>query len=81
MKLKKFMIFLVVKNVKPCRAVNPGRKEIIMEQIYSLVKLFGERYIFCDNDQALIDALPENRDELVSAYAAIMDYIRTKDGE
>lgn len=52
-----------------------------MEQIYSLVKLFGERYIFCDNDQALIDALPENRDELVSAYAAIMDYIRTKDGE
>lgn len=47
-----------------------------MDQIYSLIKLFGERYIFCDNEQALLDAA--NREELVSAYAAIMDYVKKK---
>ena len=47
-----------------------------MDQIYSLVKLFGERYVFCTDDQATEDALPVNREELVSAFAAIMDYIR-----
>ena len=50
-----------------------------MNQIYSLVKLFGERYIFCDDEQALLDAA--NREELVSAYAAIMEYVRVKGGE
>ncbi len=47
-----------------------------MDQIYSLVKLFGERYIFCDDEQALLDC--QNREELVSAYAAIMDYVKEK---
>lgn len=47
-----------------------------MEQIYSLVKLFGERYIFCDDEQALFDC--QNREELVSAFTAIMENIRMK---
>lgn len=50
-----------------------------MNHIYSLIKLFGERYIFCDNEQALFDAA--NREELVSAFAAIMDYAKPKEGE
>lgn len=51
-----------------------------MKDIYSLIKLFGERYIFCDNEQALFDVA--NREELVSAFAAIMHFMRiTKDGE
>lgn len=50
-----------------------------MEYIYAMVKLFGERYVFCDDEQALLDAA--NREELVSAYAAIMDYIKAKGGE
>ena len=50
-----------------------------MECIYSLVKLFGERYIFCDAEQALLDC--QNREELVAAFAAIMEYIRAKSGE
>ncbi len=49
-----------------------------MEQIYSLIKLFGERYIFCDDEQAKEDAKPENREELVSAYAAIMNFAAAK---
>ncbi len=47
-----------------------------MNHIYSLIKLFGERYIFCDNEQALLDAA--NREELVSAYAAIMNFAAAK---
>ena len=47
-----------------------------MDQIYSLMKLFGERYIFCDDDQAAIDL--DNREELVSAYAAIMNFAAAK---
>lgn len=47
-----------------------------MDQIYSMIKLFGERYIFCDNEQALFDA--ENRDDLVNSFTAIMDYINMK---
>lgn len=51
-----------------------------MDQIYSLIKLFGERYIFCDDEQALLDVV--NREELVSAYSAIMHFMRiTKDGK
>ena len=52
-----------------------------MDQIYAMVKLFGERYVFCDNDQAEHDAKPENREELVAAFAAIMDFVRMKGGE
>lgn len=47
-----------------------------MEQIYAMIKLFGERYIFCDDEQARLDIT--NREELVSAYAAIMDYVGVK---
>lgn len=50
-----------------------------MDQIYSLVKLFGERYIFCDDEQVLFDVA--HREELVAAFAAIMDYIRAKGGD
>lgn len=46
-----------------------------MDQIYSLVKLFGERYIFCDDEQAKEDAKPENREELVMAFSAVMNSI------
>lgn len=53
-----------------------GEKGKNMECIYSLVKLFGERYIFCDAEQALLDC--QNREELVAAFAAIMEYIRAK---
>lgn len=48
-----------------------------MEQVYSMIKLFGERYVFCDQEQALFDAT-ENRDDLVNSFAAIMDYINMK---
>lgn len=48
-----------------------------MEQVYSMIKLFGERYVFCDNEQALFDAT-ENRDDLVNSFSAIMDYINMK---
>lgn len=44
-----------------------------------MVKLFGERYIFCDAEQALLDC--QNREELVAAFAAIMEYIRAKSDE
>ena len=47
-----------------------------MDQIYSLIKLFGERYIFCDDEQALLDC--QNWEELVSAYAAIMNFAAAK---
>ena len=51
-----------------------------MDQIYSLIKLFGERYIFCDNEQAAMDL--DNREELVSAFSAILHFMRiTKGGE
>ena len=51
-----------------------------MKEIYSLVKLFGERYIFCDDEQAALDL--DNREELVSAFTAILHFMRiTKDGE
>lgn len=50
-----------------------------MEYIYAMIKLFGERYIFCDDEQAHFDV--EHREELASAYIAIMDYINTKRNE
>lgn len=51
-----------------------------MEQIYSLLNLFGERYIFCDDEQAAMDL--DSREELVSAFSAILHFMRiTKDGE
>ena len=53
-----------------------------MEQIYTLMKLFGERYIYCDNATAARDAMPKYRDDLVDAYTAIMHFVLlVKDGE
>ena len=49
-----------------------------MNDVYSLVKLFGERYIFCDQEQAESDVEPNNREEMIDAFAAILDVIRTK---
>lgn len=46
-----------------------------MENINALLKLFGERYIFCDNEQAVYDA-QMNRDDMVAAFVAIMDVVR-----
>ena len=48
-----------------------------MEQIYSLLKLFGERYINCSDDQAMLDAA-HNRESLVSAFNAILNFIEMK---
>lgn len=42
-----------------------------MEQIHALLKLFGERYIFTDLDQAKFD-LEQNRDDMVAAFEAIL---------
>ena len=42
-----------------------------MEQIHALLKLFGERYIFTDLDQAKLD-LEQNRDDMVAAFEAIL---------
>lgn len=44
-----------------------------MENINALLKMFGERYIFCDNEQAVYDA-QMNRDDMIEAYAAILHY-------
>ena len=52
-----------------------------MKDVYSLLKLFGERYVFCDDGQAMNDALPANRKELVSAYSAIMHYMSLSKSE
>jgi len=45
-----------------------------MDKIYALLKLFGERYVFCDDDQAFLDA-KENREEMAATYAAILEYL------
>lgn len=42
-----------------------------MNDILSLLTLFGERYINCDTDQAIVDAM-HNRDSMVEAYNAIL---------
>lgn len=46
-----------------------------MTNIYSLLKLFGERYIYCTDKQAEFDAKAENREDLVAAFSAILDYM------
>ena len=42
-----------------------------MEQIHALLKLFGERYIFNDLEQAKLD-LDYSRDDMVAAFEAIL---------
>lgn len=43
----------------------------------SLLKLFGDRYIHCDDDQALAD-VRYNREDMVEAFNAILDYAEMK---
>ena len=52
----------------------------MMEQVYAMLKLFGERYVFCDDEQAKADAEPECREDLIAAYVAIMDFAKLKGG-
>lgn len=40
-----------------------------------LLNLFAERYIFCDNEQATLDA-EFSRDNITEAFTAIIDAIR-----
>lgn len=44
-----------------------------MKEIYYLLRCFGERYINCDNAEAQLDVVM-NRENLVGAYNAILDY-------
>lgn len=44
------------------------------EYVIALLKCFGDRYINCDNDQAIIDA-SFNREDMVSTFNAILDYV------
>lgn len=44
-----------------------------MKEVYYLLRCFGERYINCDNQEAVFDA-ETNRENLVGAYNAILDY-------
>ncbi len=43
-----------------------------MEGIIALLRLYGERYINCDNAQAITD-INEHRDEMVEAFNAILE--------
>lgn len=43
-----------------------------MEGIIALLRLYGERYINCDNAQAITD-INENREEMVGAFNAIVE--------
>lgn len=40
-----------------------------------LLEMFGDRYIFCDNEQAQLDAT-YSRDAITDSFAAIIDSIR-----
>ena len=44
----------------------------------SLLRLFGERYVDVDDEQALLDC-KYGREELVNAYSAIMEILRDMD--
>lgn len=45
-----------------------------MNLIHALLKCFGERYIYNTKSQALLD-LERNRDDMVGAFSAILDYL------
>lgn len=45
-----------------------------MNDVYALLKVFGNRYILCDDEQAELDNML-NRDDMVEAYIAIMHYV------
>lgn len=49
-------------------------EEDILRAIISLMRLFGERYVYIDDDQALLDC-KYCRENLVADYSAIMDAI------
>lgn len=46
-----------------------------MNDIYALLKCFGERYINCDDEQAQFD-VNYHREDLVAAYNAILTFAR-----
>ena len=48
-----------------------------MEDIQALLKLFGERYIFCDDPQAIFDA-QHHREDLVQCFVSILHYAQDK---
>lgn len=48
-----------------------------MNEILALARLFGERYIHCGDEQAIFDT-KNNRDEMVTCFVALTDYIRMK---
>lgn len=50
------------------------------ESIYALLKCYGERYIYSAPDQARLD-LEENRDDMIDAFSAILDYVNRLTGE
>lgn len=41
-----------------------------MNELYQVLRLFGERYIYCDSEQAEIDVA--NREDMILAYSALM---------
>ena len=47
-----------------------------MDDIFALLKCFGERYINCSDDQAMLDAA-HNREFLVSAFNAILHFVES----
>lgn len=44
-----------------------------MENIYALLKCFGDRYMNCDEEQAELD-LHVGREDMVATFNAIVDY-------
>lgn len=44
-----------------------------MEEIHALLTCFGERYIYCDNEQAEFD-FKVNRENMSMTYSAILHF-------
>lgn len=49
-----------------------------MNDIIALLKCFGDRYINCDNDQAVLDAM-YMREDMVATFNAILHFAETKE--
>jgi hypothetical protein len=46
-----------------------------MEDALSLLELFGERYVFCDVEQAMLDA-EYARENISAAFIAILNIVK-----
>lgn len=66
-----------ISGVLPAPAIQNNKENKTMNEILALTRMFGERYIHCDDKQAIFDA-KNNREEIVTCFVAIMDYIRMK---